>query len=96
MTRRTYNIAMVSDFFFPQPGGVESHIYQLSSKLIDRGHKVIIITHAYGNRTGRSLPYKWPQSILCALLNHLPRGHLSLLSSPSFPCFRNICIREQH
>ena len=22
---------MVSDFFFPQPGGVESHIYQLSS-----------------------------------------------------------------
>jgi phosphatidylinositol glycan class A protein len=47
-----YNIAMVSDFFFPQPGGVESHIYQLSTKLIDRGHKVIIITHAYKGRTG--------------------------------------------
>ncbi|KMP07152.1 phosphatidylinositol:UDP-GlcNAc transferase PIG-A [Coccidioides immitis H538.4] len=26
-----YNIAMISDFFFPQPGGVESHIYQLST-----------------------------------------------------------------
>jgi hypothetical protein len=22
---------MISDFFYPQPGGVESHIYQLSS-----------------------------------------------------------------
>lgn len=23
--------SMISDFFYPQPGGVESHIYQLSS-----------------------------------------------------------------
>lgn len=52
MTRRRYNIAMVSDFFFPQPGGIESHIYQLSSKLIDRGHKVIIITHSHHDRKG--------------------------------------------
>ena len=52
MGRRTYNIAMVCDFFFPQPGGIESHIYQLSSKLIDRGHKVIVITHAYEGRSG--------------------------------------------
>ncbi|KAF5134986.1 Phosphatidylinositol N-acetylglucosaminyltransferase gpi3 subunit [Metarhizium anisopliae] len=52
MTRRRYNIAMVSDFFFPQPGGIESHIYQLSSKLIDRGHKVIIITHSHDDRKG--------------------------------------------
>lgn len=42
-----YSIAMVSDFFYPQPGGVESHIYQLSQRLIDRGHKVIVITHAW-------------------------------------------------
>ncbi|OLL26534.1 Phosphatidylinositol N-acetylglucosaminyltransferase gpi3 subunit [Neolecta irregularis DAH-3] len=47
-----YNIAMVSDFFYPEPGGVESHIYQLSQRLIDLGHRVIVITHAYGNRTG--------------------------------------------
>jgi len=26
--------SMVSDFFFPQPGGVESHIYQLSTVCI--------------------------------------------------------------
>lgn len=43
---------MVSDFFFPQPGGVELHVYHLSQKLIDRGHSVVIITHAYGSRTG--------------------------------------------
>lgn len=36
----------------PLAGGVESHIYQLASKLADRGHKVIIITHAYSTRYG--------------------------------------------
>ncbi|XP_051020086.1 phosphatidylinositol N-acetylglucosaminyltransferase subunit A-like [Acomys russatus] len=48
----THNICMVSDFFYPNMGGVESHIYQLTQCLIERGHKVIIITHAYGNRKG--------------------------------------------
>ena len=43
---------MVSDFFFPNMGGVESHIFQLSQCLIARGHKVIVITHAYGERKG--------------------------------------------
>lgn len=47
-----YNIAMVCDFFYPQPGGVELHVYHLSQRLIDRGHSVVIITHAYGSRTG--------------------------------------------
>ncbi|GFS30087.1 phosphatidylinositol N-acetylglucosaminyltransferase subunit A [Trichonephila inaurata madagascariensis] len=43
---------MVSDFFYPNTGGVESHIYQLSQCLMKKGHKVIIITHAYGGRKG--------------------------------------------
>ncbi|KAH8599485.1 glycosyltransferase family 4 protein [Bisporella sp. PMI_857] len=85
---------MVSDFFFPQPGGVESHIYQLSSKLIDRGHKVIIITHAYNERTG-----------VRYLTNGLKVYHVPFLvmyratTFPTvfsfFPMFRNIVIREQ-
>ncbi|XP_074048502.1 phosphatidylinositol N-acetylglucosaminyltransferase subunit A isoform X2 [Macrotis lagotis] len=50
-----HNICMVSDFFYPNMGGVESHIYQLSQCLIERGHKVIIVTHAYGNRKGIDL-----------------------------------------
>ncbi|KAF2749440.1 glycosyltransferase family 4 protein [Sporormia fimetaria CBS 119925] len=89
-----YNIAMVSDFFFPQPGGVESHIYQLSSKLIDRGHKVIIITHAYAGRTG-----------VRYLTNGLKVYHVPFFviyretTFPTvfsfFPVFRNIIIREK-
>ncbi|KAG7800689.1 hypothetical protein KL929_000228 [Ogataea haglerorum] len=43
---------MISDFFYPQPGGMELHIYHLSQKLIARGHSVVVITHAYGDRTG--------------------------------------------
>ena len=31
---------MISDFFFPNMGGVENHIYQLSQCLLARGHKV--------------------------------------------------------
>ena len=33
-------IAMVSDFFFPNLGGVENHIYELSQSLLELGHKV--------------------------------------------------------
>ncbi|ELT92127.1 hypothetical protein CAPTEDRAFT_228243 [Capitella teleta] len=47
-----HNICMVSDFFYPNMGGVESHIFQLSQCLMERGHKVIIVTHCYGNRNG--------------------------------------------
>lgn len=33
-------ILMVSDFFYPNFGGVESHIYYLSQCLLKLGHKV--------------------------------------------------------
>ncbi|KAI1382816.1 glycosyltransferase family 4 protein [Hypoxylon trugodes] len=94
MSHRTYNIAMVSDFFFPQPGGVESHIYQLATKLIDRGHKVIVITHAYDDRKG-----------IRYLTNGIKVFHVPFAiiyrstTFPTvfsfFPLFRNIMIREQ-
>ncbi|PKY09276.1 phosphatidylinositol:UDP-GlcNAc transferase subunit PIG-A [Aspergillus campestris IBT 28561] len=85
---------MACDFFFPQPGGVECHIYQLSTKLIDRGHKVVIITHAYQGRTG-----------VRYLTNGLKVYHVPFFviyresTMPTvfsfFPIFRNIVIREQ-
>nr|XP_058971022.1 phosphatidylinositol N-acetylglucosaminyltransferase subunit A-like [Pocillopora verrucosa] len=50
--REKHSICMVSDFFYPNMGGVESHIYQLAQYLIKRGHKVVIVTHAYGERSG--------------------------------------------
>ncbi|KAJ3755963.1 glycosyltransferase family 4 protein [Lentinula raphanica] len=37
---------MIADFFHPDVGGVESHIYMLSANLIHKGHKVIVITHS--------------------------------------------------
>lgn len=45
-------ILIVTDFFFPNVGGVESHVYNLSQCLMDTGHHVVVMTHAYGNRTG--------------------------------------------
>ena len=35
-----HRVLMVSDFFYPNPGGVETHIYQLSQCLMARGNKV--------------------------------------------------------
>jgi phosphatidylinositol glycan class A protein len=52
VSRKRHRIAMVCDFFFPRLGGVEMHIWSLSQHLIRLGHKVIVITHAYGNRKG--------------------------------------------
>lgn len=85
---------MVCDFFFPQPGGVESHIYQVSTKLIDRGHKVVVITHAYQGRTG-----------VHYLTNGLKVYHVPFLviyretTMPTvfsfFPMFRSIVLREK-
>ena len=43
---------MVSDFFLPNVGGVENHIYMLSLMLLNRKHKVVVITHAH-NHTAR-------------------------------------------
>lgn len=45
-------ILIVTDFFYPNIGGVESHVYNLSQCLMDTGHRVVIMTHAYGDRTG--------------------------------------------
>lgn len=38
------NIALISDFFYPNIGGVESHMYYLAYCLKSMGHKVIVIS----------------------------------------------------
>jgi phosphatidylinositol N-acetylglucosaminyltransferase subunit A len=94
MARRTYRIAMVCDFFFPQPGGVESHIYQVSTKLVDRGHKVIIITHQYEDRKGiRYLTNGIKVYYVPFLVIYRSATFPTVFSF--FPLFRNIVIREQ-
>jgi phosphatidylinositol glycan class A protein len=85
---------MVSDFFYPNLGGVEMHIWCLAQCLIQRGHKVIIITHSYGDRQG-----------IRYMTNGLKVYYLPLtviydqVTFPTlyayFPLFRNILIRER-
>ncbi len=44
---------MVCDFFYPRLGGVELHIWSLAQCLMKRGHRVVVVTHAYdGSRRG--------------------------------------------
>ncbi|KAI5821392.1 phosphatidylinositol N-acetylglucosaminyltransferase gpi3 subunit [Pyronema omphalodes] len=89
-----YNIAMVSDFFYPQPGGVESHIYQLASKLSDRGHKVIIITHQYDTRSGvRYLTNGLKVYYVPFFVIYRESTMPTVFSF--FPIFRQIVIREK-
>ncbi|KAK5128880.1 hypothetical protein LTR85_000213 [Meristemomyces frigidus] len=93
-----YNIAMISDFFYPQPGGVESHIYQLSTKLIDRGHRVIIITHAYPSPTSRTgIRYLTNRGLKVYHLPHwiVYRSTTFPTVFSSFPILRQIFIRER-
>ncbi|KAH7727492.1 phosphatidylinositol N-acetylglucosaminyltransferase subunit A [Aphelenchoides avenae] len=49
---KSLRIALVSDFFCPNTGGIETHLYYLSECLLKRGHKVIVLTHGYGKRVG--------------------------------------------
>lgn len=88
------NICMVSDFFYPNMGGVESHIYQLSQCLIERGHKVIIVTHFYKGREGvRYLT----NGLKAYYIPFTPVYNQCILPSmfATLPLLRNIFIREE-
>ena len=86
---------MVSDFFVPNLGGVEMHMFTLAQCLLERGHKVVVITSTYSaERTG-----------IRYLTNGLKVYHIctnSLYSQTSIPdvwssmvpIFRHIYIRE--
>ena len=91
---KTLRIAMVSDFFFPNTGGVETHIYKVSQCLLERGHKVVVITHAYGDRKG----VRWMANGLKVYYLPVAPFHQSAtlpLVFFSLPLFRHILIRER-
>lgn len=89
-----YNVAMVCDFFYPQLGGVEFHIYHLSQKLLELGHNVVVFTHAYGDRTGiRYLSNGLKVYYIPYLVLYRQTTFPTVLGS--FPVFRNLLIREQ-
>jgi phosphatidylinositol glycan class A protein len=89
-----YSILLVSDYFFPNLGGVEMHIFQLGQCLIERGHKVTVMTNTY-SKERMGVRY---------VANGMKVYHLPLLPfemQDSFVSFyyimclmRKICIRE--
>ncbi|XP_057959250.1 phosphatidylinositol N-acetylglucosaminyltransferase subunit A [Malania oleifera] len=91
---KRHRILMVSDFFYPNFGGVENHIYYLSQCLLKLGHKVVVMTHAYGNRSGvrymtgglKVYYVPWRPFLM---QNTLPTVYGTL------PIIRNILIREK-
>ncbi|XP_072974180.1 phosphatidylinositol N-acetylglucosaminyltransferase subunit A isoform X3 [Typha angustifolia] len=92
--QRRHRILMVSDFFYPNFGGVESHIYYLSQCLLKLGHKVVVMTHAYGKRSGiryltgglKVYYVPWRPFVM---QNTLPTLYLT------FPIIRTILVREK-
>ncbi|KAF8636358.1 hypothetical protein AX16_011009 [Volvariella volvacea WC 439] len=87
-------IAMVSDFFHPDVGGVENHIYMLSANLMRRGHKVIVITHSHRpDRVG----IRWLlPGIKVYYIPFLPIASSATLPNffTSIPYLRTILLRE--
>ena len=57
----TLKVALVSDWFYPKIGGIETHIHELSLSLLKLGHEPHVITHDYRGWRGRwgrgRLPY---------------------------------------
>ncbi|GAA5829766.1 hypothetical protein JCM3766R1_001298 [Sporobolomyces carnicolor] len=94
---RSLNIALISDYFYPKVGGVESHIYALAQSLAKRHHRVVVITHAYPPRRG----VRWlPNGVKVYYLpvQPLPPTHVHA-TLPNFftalPYLRSIYVREQ-
>ena len=90
-------MALVSDFFYPGFGGVECHIYNVAMCLLRRGHKVIIISRAYGDRCGiRYTTFGLKVYHLPMAYATFPPGVVTLPGIFSaLPIVRDIIIREQ-
>eukprot|EP00366_Plasmodium_knowlesi_P004345 XP_002261843.1 Phosphatidyl inositol glycan, class A, putative [Plasmodium knowlesi strain H] len=87
-------ICMVSDFFYPNLGGIETHIFELSKQLIKKGFKVIVVTHCYNNRHG----VRWMGNGI--KVYYLPfETYMDVVTFPNIvgtlPLCRNILIREK-
>ncbi|KAJ2819921.1 Phosphatidylinositol N-acetylglucosaminyltransferase GPI3 subunit, partial [Coemansia sp. 'formosensis'] len=72
----------------------ESHLYNNSQCLMQRGHKVVIVTHAYGNRQGvRYLAGGLKVYYMPAVIVYSNASLPTFFGT--FPIFRQIFIREQ-
>lgn len=92
-----HRVALVSDFFFPGFGGVEIHIYNVAQCLMRQGHKVIVITRAYGDRNGVRYVSGGLKVYYLPLVGiQLPPGTVTMPTViGSFPILRSIYLRER-
>ena len=75
-------------------GGVENHVHQLAQCLLRLGHKVIVLTHKYGSRTG----VRWLAAGLKVYHVPLPAVYDRCLLPTGLvlmPIFRDILVRER-
>jgi len=86
-------ICMISDFFYPNMGGVESHIFTLSQCLMKKGHKVVVITHSYGTRVGVRYMTNGLKVYYLPIMVFFDQVTLPTLVA-SLPLIRHIFIRE--
>jgi len=99
--KKSYNIAMLSDFFHPNVGGAENHIYQVASCLVQRGHKVSSpspLVHSQRMYAGDSyhsclrkqegckIPHKRCEGVLHTVYSHLQPDHPACILH-QFPLF---------
>jgi phosphatidylinositol N-acetylglucosaminyltransferase subunit A len=84
---------MVCDFFYPQLGGVEMHLWSLSQRLIALGHKVVVMTHAYGSRSGVRY-MAGGLKVYYVPLRPLMGGMTLPTFTVMYPLMRQILIRE--
>lgn len=74
--------------------GTQTHIWSLSQCLMQRGHKVIVVTHAFGERTGvRYMTNGLKVFYLPVAVVYDQVIYPTLFAF--FPMFRNILIRER-
>jgi glycosyltransferase involved in cell wall biosynthesis len=88
------SICMVCDFFYPQLGGVENHIWSLSQRLLARGHKVVVVTHAYGRRQGVRYMANGLK-VYYLPLKPIVAGTIMPSFIAMYPLLRQILIRER-
>ncbi|CAL0313931.1 unnamed protein product [Lupinus luteus] len=89
-----HRILMVSDFFYPNFGGVENHIYYLCQCLLKLGHKVVVLTHSYGNRSGVRYMTGGLKVYYIPLRPFFNQSTFPVFYAP-LPIIRTILIREK-
>eukprot|EP00792_Barthelona_sp_PAP020_P004718 TRINITY_DN2305_c0_g1_i1.p1 TRINITY_DN2305_c0_g1~~TRINITY_DN2305_c0_g1_i1.p1 ORF type:complete len:498 (+),score=67.36 TRINITY_DN2305_c0_g1_i1:74-1567(+) len=89
-----YNILLVSDYFYPNMGGVENHMFAMSQCLIERGHKVVVFTHNYQERFGVRYMVNGLK-VYYVPMTHMKDNCAALHFFSTLHYLRNIIIREQ-